>query len=183
MGLQIERSEGKYSGTTGTGRKTVQRVFHECDNQLKQKSKAVWNHIRTALLFIYRTRTLFFQVIGNLLYIITTATHHKDEITRFYHIIHLIVIESQCIVSYLKNYSFAFTRIQMNFPEALQFLYRARNRRYLILHIQLDYFLSCTLTGISHFYRHLRMDACTLPGSSFKSEYPKSVYESPYPKG
>ncbi len=41
MGLQIERSEGKYSGTTGTGRKTVQRVFHECDNQLKQKSKAV----------------------------------------------------------------------------------------------------------------------------------------------
>ena len=24
-----------------TGRKTVQRVFHECDNQLKQKSKAV----------------------------------------------------------------------------------------------------------------------------------------------
>ena len=37
----IERSEGKYSGTTGTGRKTVQRVFHECDNQLKQKSKAV----------------------------------------------------------------------------------------------------------------------------------------------
>lgn len=67
------------------------------------------------MLFIYRVRILFFQVIGNLLYIITTATHHKDEITRFYHIIHLIVIESQCIVSYLKSYSFAFTHIQMNF--------------------------------------------------------------------
>ncbi|WP_304702345.1 hypothetical protein [uncultured Bacteroides sp.] len=31
--------------------------------------------------FLYRTRILFFQVIGNLPHIVTTAAHHKDEIT------------------------------------------------------------------------------------------------------
>ena len=67
----------------------------------------------------------------------------------------------------------------MNFPEALQFLYRTRNRGYLILHIQLNYFLSCTLTGISHFYRHLRMDACSLARQQFQIRISKIRVRKP----